>query len=71
MADETTPSPLLTAVEEPVHKSAKALSDRSNPELSLVPVSNETVVSQQGPTIEPPKTSLPKRKKGVKGPILL
>lgn len=72
MADEAIPSPLIAVDEEPVHTLAKASSDRSNPERTLVPVSDGSAVSRQVSTsMEPPKASSLQRKKGVKGPILL
>lgn len=69
MADEATLPPLISADEEPVHT---ASSGHSGPERSLVLVPNGGAVSRQDSApIEPPKASSPKRKKGVKGPILL
>lgn len=69
MADDAASSPPIAAADEDsVHNLAKA----SNPDRALIPASNGSVISRQGPTpIEPLKASAPKRKKGVKGPILL
>ncbi|KAF8440056.1 Lon protease C-terminal proteolytic domain-containing protein [Boletus edulis BED1] len=62
MADGATSLTPITEVEESMHKLDNA---SSNPDRALVP--NGSAVSRQGPTpIEPPK-----RRKGVKGPILL
>ena len=59
LADEPTPSNPIAA--------DKASSDRFNPDRALVPA-----ISRESSTaIEPPKALSTKRRKGVKGPILL
>lgn len=69
IADEATSSSAIVA-EEPIHKLDKIPSDRSNPDNALV--HNGSIVSRQGATpIDPPRAPSPKRRKGVKGPILL
>lgn len=72
IADEATHPTSVVAVDTPAHKLIKASSDRSNPERALVPVSNGSAVSRHVSTpTELPQVSPPRRKKGLKGPILL
>jgi len=68
MAGEATPSTPIAAVEE--SEPDKASSDRSNLDRALVLSGN--AASRQSPTpMKSPKAPSPKRRKGVKGPILL